>query len=255
MPKRARPRLDEAGRTNLELLTALGAEVRRSRRRRHLTQRQLGARVGLSQATISAVELGHGGSHTLDTWQRIAFALGRPLRIELGRDPVEEPADAGHLAMQELVLRLARKAGWRSLPEFATRPSSPSRSADVLLCDDRRRILVDVETWNSFGDIGAGLRSFDRKLADLEEAAVARWGDRPARVAGAWIVRAAARNRGLVARYPVLFETRFAGSSLGWIRALTLGEDPPMSPGLVWCDVGTTRLLARRGRPGGTGGR
>jgi len=86
----------------------MGAQVRTARIRRRITQRQLGARVGLSQSAISRAERGLGGGLTLDAWQRIALALGLRLQIALQRDPLEETADASHLAIQELLLRTGR---------------------------------------------------------------------------------------------------------------------------------------------------
>jgi hypothetical protein len=87
-----------------------------------------------------------------------------------------------------------------------------------------------------------------RKLAELEDMAVARWGE-DARVGLVWIVRATRRNRALIAKYPEIFASRFPGSSIGWVRALTLGTEPPTEPGLVWCDVAATRLFEWRRRP------
>ena len=66
-------------------------------------------RAGLSQTMISEIELGNGGALSLVAWQRLAIVLDLPLHFELGRDPLEEPRDAGHLAIQELVLRLGRR--------------------------------------------------------------------------------------------------------------------------------------------------
>src|SRR5207253_10920185 len=110
MPKLRRPELAAvARRRNVEQLTVLGGELRRTRKRRRLTLRALAALTSISKSAIASIELGHGGSHTLDTWQRLALALDRPLRVELTRDRFEETADAGHLAIQELVLRLGRK--------------------------------------------------------------------------------------------------------------------------------------------------
>jgi hypothetical protein len=43
-----------------------------------------------------------------------------------------------------------------------------------------------------------------------------------------------------------VFDAKFPGSSLAWVRALTGCADPPAEPGLVWCDVGATRLFAWR---------
>ena len=259
MTKLKHPHLaSEATRLNLEQLARLGSELRAARHRRRLTQAQVGARVGLAGATVGAIERGHGGSHTLDTWQRLALAVDRPMRIELRRDAREEPADAGHLAIQELVLRLGRGAGHRGSFELTTRPSDPNRSTDVGLRDDRRRLLILVECWNTFGDVGAAVRSTNRKLAEAADLAVAIGSEAPYRVASCWVVRDVPRNRALLARYPELFAARFPGSSALWVRALSepagatarAPTQPPAELGLVWCDAQATRLFPwRRGVP------
>jgi transcriptional regulator with XRE-family HTH domain len=248
MPKVRRGKLAvEAVLRNREQLARLGREVRRSRERRRLTQAQLGARVGLSRPTVSAIERGLGGGHTLDTWQRLGLALGCPLRVELGRDVLEGPADAGHLAIQELVLRVARRAGWRGAFELPTKPLEPWRSTDVGLIDEERGWRILVECWNTISDLGAAVRSSDRKLADSRGlAAVRAGGAAPARVAGCWVVRASVRNRRLVSAYPELFATRFPGSSRAWVEALGGHGDPPAEPGLVWASTDASRLYAWR---------
>lgn len=247
MPTRIRTRLEvNADVRTREQCGRLGGELRKGRVARHLTQARLGAKVGLSQGTISRAERGLGGGLTLDAWQRIGIALGRPLVVAFQRDTTGETADAGHLAVQELVLGLGRSAGYLGTFELATRPAEPWRSADVGLRDDRRRRLILVECWNTVGDIGAAARSSDRKLAEARELAVARWGEASAEVGLVWVLRAIARNRGLVARYPEVFASRFPGSSVGWVRTLSEGIPPPAQPGLVWCDVRATRLFAWR---------
>jgi transcriptional regulator with XRE-family HTH domain len=249
MPTRVRTRLaDEAQRANRAQLVQAGGIVREARRRRHLTQAQLGSRVGLSQAAISRAELGHGGGLTLDAWQRIAIALHMPMRLTFQRDPLAETADAGHLAMQELVLRQGRACGYERSFELATKPNDPWRSIDVGLIDDRRRRLLVCECWNTLGDVGAAARTSARKTVEAEALAVARWGESAHRVGLVWIVRATAANRALVARYPEVFGTRFPGSSAGWVAALSVGSEPPAQPGLVWMDVAGTRISAWRRR-------
>jgi transcriptional regulator with XRE-family HTH domain len=238
----------EAARRNREQLGRLGGLVRRARVRRRMTQAELGARVGLARSTISAIERGLGGGHTLDTWQRIAVALELPLVIDIGRDPIEEPADAGHLRIQELVLKLGRSGGRRGSFELQTRPTDSRRSTDVGLRDDANRRLVLVECWNTIGDLGAAARSTSRKVAETEALAVVVGGERAYDVAACWVVRATRRNRALVARYPEIFAARFPGSSHAWVRALTTGSPPPSEPGLVWCDVRATRLFPWRRR-------
>ena len=239
---------------NREQLSRVGAELRGSRRRHRLTQRAVARLTGLSDSSISDIERGWGGSYSTDALQLAALAVGRRLIVTLSADELQGPADAGHLAMQELVLRLARARGIVRTFELTTKPADPARSADVGLRDDRRRQLVLVECWNSIGDVGSAARSSERKRAEAEQMAVAvgPLGQddvvRPYRVALCWIVRATARNRALVGRYPEVFATRFPGSSTGWVRALSAGHEPPHDPGLVWCDVQATRLFAWRRR-------
>ena len=152
MVKRKRHELAaEAARRNREVLARLGAEVRESRLRRRMTQAQLGERISLARSTVGAIERGLGGGHTLDAWQRIGLALDRPLRIELSRDAREEPADAGHLAIQELVMRVGRGAGFQRTFELPTRPANPTHATDVGLRDDRGRRLILVECWKTIG--------------------------------------------------------------------------------------------------------
>ena len=190
------------------------------------------------------MERGLGRSLSVDVWQRAFAALDRVLVIEGSRDPLEEPADAGHLGIQELVLRLSRGAGIRGTFELPGRAGAGS--TDVGLRHDAYRVLELIECWNVIGDIGAGARSTSRKVADAEMAAIAIGRDRPYRVASCWVVRATRRNRELLARYPEVFARRFPGSSARWVAALTTGAVPPIEPGLVWCDVACTRLFPWR---------
>lgn len=184
----------------------------------------------------------------MNVWQRLFAALGRRLVIEAGRDPVAEPTDAGHLQVQELVLRLGRAAGFQGIFELPSRPIDPSRSTDVCLRGDAKRRLLLIECWNTISDVGAAARSTSRKLVEAGDLAVALGGDHPYAVSGCWVVRATARNRHLLRRYPEVFAARFPGSSEGWVRALTTGSAAPANPGLAWCAVDASRLFAWRRR-------
>ena len=238
----------EAARRNQELLARLGEELRKSRRRRRWPQTTLAQRVGVVQSTVSQMERGRGGSLSIDAWQRAFLAVDRRLMLDASRDLDAGTTDAGHLRIQELVLQAGRRAGFSGTFELATRPADPARSADVGLRDDRRRLLVLVECWNTIGDVGAAARSTSRKLAEAAQLAVAIGGDRSHRVAGVWVIRATAANRALTSRYPEVFAVRFPGSSLAWLATLTDGAPPPQESGIVWCDVAATRLYAWRKR-------
>jgi transcriptional regulator with XRE-family HTH domain len=220
--------------------------VRAARVRRRWTQAELGRRTRLAQPTISKLETGDGATLALATWQRVADALELPLDLKLGRDAREETADAGHLGMQELLLRFGHKAGYGRTFELVTKPSDPTGWVDVGLIDHPRRRLLLAECVNSMGDIGASTRASDRKRREAEDLAVVLGGEEPYSVHVCWVIRDTRRNRQLVARYPELFATRFPGSSRAWVRALTEGGEPPDERGLLWCDVAATRLFEWR---------
>lgn len=234
----------EAERRVGELKRRIGTEVVGMRGRRSWTQQQLARRAGVDRLVISRVERGVVAVD-VELLQRIALALEVPLNCAFGRDPRAEVADAGHLAMQELVLRLGRANGYVGGFELPTRPAEPWRSIDVVLADEARRRVICVECWNTIGDIGAAVRGSARKAAELDALAAGRIGE-GVRVGLVWVVRATTRNRGLVAQYPHVFASRFTASSRSWVAALSEGKDPPTEPGLVWCDLAATRLFAWR---------
>jgi transcriptional regulator with XRE-family HTH domain len=222
----------------------IGLELARARRRRRWTQEGSAKRIGLTRQIVSRIERG-SVDVGLEAIARMAAAVERPLTISLRRDPAGETADAGHLAMQELVLRVGRRGGWDGSFELSSRPAEPWRSIDVGLASSQRCRLIVAECWNTFGDVGAAARSSNRKQAEAEARAVALWGPE-GKASLVWVVRATAANRALVARYPEVFSRRFPGSSRRWVEALTKGTQPPDEPGLVWCDVAATRLFEWR---------
>jgi transcriptional regulator with XRE-family HTH domain len=125
-----------------ETVRRLGVRVRDARRRRRLTQTQLGDLLELSQSEISRLELGHGHGAPIATWLAIAAALELTPRFDLARDPQAEPVDAGHLAVQELLLRLALATERRGRFELPVGRGDLSLSVDVFVRDDRHRLLM-----------------------------------------------------------------------------------------------------------------
>jgi transcriptional regulator with XRE-family HTH domain len=233
-----------------ECAARFGSRISEARRRRGWTQAALGGKVGLSNSRISQIEAGNSAGVSLETLFALGHVLDLPLRVEFGRDAAGEPADAGHLKVQELMLRLAHRTGRARTFELPTRPLDTGHSIDVCLRDDAQRVLFIEECWNTFGNINAAVRSTRRKVAEAEQFAVAIGGEgEPYRVAAVWIVRDTRANRQLLARYPEVFATTFSGSSAQWVRALTEATArPPAALGLVWCDVHATRLAAWRRR-------
>jgi transcriptional regulator with XRE-family HTH domain len=247
MARRKRTSSEIAGAREARAIAAtLGRETKSTRRRRRLTQAELGLRVGLGQSEISHLEAGHGQGTSIATWTAIGIALGRPLAIGFARDIVAVPRDAGHLAGQELLLRLASARGRIGTFELPTRPADPSLSIDVCLRDRRARALIVVEIWNRLDDLGAAVRRMSRKVA--EAIALAATQAPPERVARCWLLVDTAANRELIRRYPAVIKATFGRSSQAWVRALTTGSAPPDRPGIAWIDPRRGQLTELRVR-------
>jgi transcriptional regulator with XRE-family HTH domain len=215
----------------------LGRDARVTRLRRRLTQEALGERVDLSQAEISRLEHGRGAGASIETWVAIGLALGRPVAIGFGRDIVDpDLRDAGHLAAQELVARIAGAAGWTAQVEASSDPARSWHATDILLRRGDATVVL-AEIWNRLDDLGAALRSTDRKLAEVRPT--------PAAARSLWILVDTAANREIVRRYPTLLRSRFPAPSAAWVRAIGTGGGPPPAAGLIWADPrgGTLRPL------------
>jgi hypothetical protein len=230
-------------RESAALAGTLGIQLRDGRRSHHDRLADVAPRAGLSVARLSEIERGLGAGLPLGTWVRLGLAIDRPLAVRFSA-PIEPDrlADAGHLELQEFVLRLARRRGWEGGLEIPSRPSDPRHSIDVLL--RAGRVLILIECWNTIRDFGAAVRATTRKLAEVADLAVATRGER---AAACWLVRPTAANRGLVREYPESIRARFSGSSLGWVRALEGPDSPPGQPGFAWLDpkVGLRPLRIR----------
>ena len=149
--------LVEADRDVARIAAALGAEVRTTRRERHMTQEQLARSSAWIDRGSRKSSAAKGAVHrSRPGLQLAAPSVGRcPPAWRAMRRPL--PRDAGHLAIQELLLRLARTAGRTRFVELPTRSGDSPSATDVAAIDDRWRVIILQEAWNTIGDIGAGL--------------------------------------------------------------------------------------------------
>lgn len=64
---------------------ALAQKIAEMRQEKHLNQKELAARLGVSQQFVSQIETGEGKNLTLDTIIRIAESLGHKVKISFPR--------------------------------------------------------------------------------------------------------------------------------------------------------------------------
>jgi hypothetical protein len=201
--------------------------------------------VGIGPTRMHELEAGDRATAPLALWFAVGAALDRPFAAGFSRDiaMAAEPADAGHLAGQELVLRLARSVGRTGLFELSMgRAARDGDSVDVGLRDDAHRALILVEIWNRTPDVGAATRSTNRKVAEAEDLAAFRG----YRVAWCWLLVDTAANRALVRRYPEVLRAQFPGASLAWVRCIVDGAVPLERPGIAWIDPRSGRITQLR---------
>lgn len=72
---------------------ALAQKIAGMRQEKHLNQKELAARLGVSQQFVSQIETGEGKNLTIDTLIRIAESLGHKVKISFPRSIGNE----GHL--------------------------------------------------------------------------------------------------------------------------------------------------------------
>lgn len=246
--KGQKTKADDTGQAR-SIAGVLGQDLNTARRRRQLTQAQLGRLVDLSGARIGELERGLGATAPLEVWVRLGETIGRSLAVAFSHGTEPREPDDGLLAVQEVLLDLARQHGRQTDVELPTRPADLGRSIDVVLQDDAARALIIVEVWSRLDDLQAAVDSTSLRLGEaLGPAAFAAGSSTPYRVSMCWLLFDGAANRRLVARSWDILESRFPGSSVRWVRCLGSGAPPPTDVGLAWVDPRGRRIVPFRRR-------
>jgi transcriptional regulator with XRE-family HTH domain len=144
----------------------IGRILRALRRRKGWTQRQLGARVGLSQQAISLIERGHGGRLAGDTIRRVFAAVDARWEgtVTWRGGDLDRLVDADHAGLVAAIVRRLRADGWEVAIEVTYSEFGERGSIDVLGGRADVRAIVVVEVKADFTVVEATLRKLDEKV-------------------------------------------------------------------------------------------
>jgi len=99
-------------------------------------------------------------------------------------------------------------------------------------------LRLRVEIWNRIDDLGAAVRSTERKPAELADSQLIE----------CWLLVDTVANRALVRRYPTIFRSRFPASSAALVRALSGAASLPRESTSAWIDLRAATLRPMRFR-------
>jgi transcriptional regulator with XRE-family HTH domain len=226
----------------------VGSVVRAVRRRLALRQCDVAERAGVSQQTVSVIELGRLDEVDLATLRRVCAVLG--IQISLAprwRGPeLDRLLDAGHARIVEAVVGELRSAGWMVEVEWSFSHYGERGAVDVLAWQPERRALAIVEVKTRVVDLQDLLGTLDRKVRVALKVLPDERGWRPLAVARIVVLPDTSTARDAVGRHAVTFAVALPGRTVQtrqWMR------DPVGDLRSVWFLRNTTAA----GGPGADG--
>lgn len=210
-----------------------GNEMRIARVGAGLSQRDLAARAGLTQAFVSQVERGHAVP-SLDSMVRLSIALGLSLSLRLFPGDGLRLRDSGQLDVA-LAIRNEVHSSCRVRLEEPIAFGDDRRAADMILETPIELIMLEIE--RGLIDFQAQYRAVQLKRATL----AARLG-RAVRLVIA--VPDTHRNRKLLRQHQELIRTALPMSSRQIWAAIRSGE-PIGGDGLLWVRVKRSATAAK----------
>ena len=160
------PRIRLAGQTPRMNDIQFGRTMRALRHRAGLTQAELGARVGISQGTMSMLERGRLGGMTVGKVRRIAAGLDADLVLILtwrGGD-LARLLDARHADLCEAMARMLDGLGWHVVPEVSYSQFGERGSIDLIAWHEATATLLVIEVKSEITSVEETLRKHDAKV-------------------------------------------------------------------------------------------
>ena len=201
----------------------LGSAIRAVRHRRGWRQRDLAARAGVSDVTVSRLERGHLDTLSIRTVRAVASALD--VRVDLlarwRAGDLDRLLNAGHSALHDSVAAWFKQAfpAWELAPEVSFNIYGERGVVDIVAWHPGRRALLIIELKTDIADVNELVGTFDRKRRLAREIVKER-GWVPTTVSGWVIVSAGRTNRARIAAHGAMLRAAFpldGRSILAWL--------------------------------------
>jgi transcriptional regulator with XRE-family HTH domain len=228
--------------TDLRLAASLGRRVRRARHGTKQSQRAIATIAGVSQSTISRIELGKGGTIPLETWEHVAAAVDLDLADVL-HTPFRSAAFDVQLRCHRLVVDRASAGGW--LGRTVVDHHDPAEVTTILERPERDEIAV-IRVWDVITNVRDGIDSILARMRRERRNDVALDHGAKPRVGGAVVVVSTGPNRRRLTESAEVAVAGLAIFSLDWWSALgNLRVPMPTGIGTIWTDATLTHLRPR----------
>ena len=162
-----------------------GRLLRALRRRARLTQKQLGALVGVSQQELSVLERGHFDAVQIRTVRQVFRGLEASVDLEIRwrGGAIDRLLDERHAAVVGATADLLSASRWEVVPEVTYNHFGDRGSIDLFAWHAPSATLLIVEVKTELASVEATLRKHDEKTRLAREVAAERFGWRPTTVA------------------------------------------------------------------------
>ena len=241
---RTRLQLD-ADRRAADLRRRIAEDLRRLRLDAGASQVAVARLAGIDRSVVTRLEAGTL-SPTVETYVRLAAALGADYTARVYPNTGPEIHDRHHVRMADAVMAAARER-WRITPEVAVR--RPARGwIDLALHDPSARLVVATELESDLRRIEQLIRWSTEKAASIDSSSVARgWeldGVRPA-VSRLLVVRWTRANRDVAEAARRLLREAYPADPRDALDAIA-GRATWPGPALLWAriDRGRSELVA-----------
>lgn len=223
------------------LAATLGDRLKVARTVVGMRQEDVAIQAGVSRTMVCRMELGRGGSISMDSWAAVASVLGVELRAEF-HEPERSPR--GHLTLRchALVARVARDGGWRATTEIvrASRDRAPATVETILVRPFRHEAAV-VHAWHPVPNVGPALDALETRRDLLRRMFGSGWF-----VSALVLCPSTSADRRRVTELAPRLATALPATAGDWMGALRHSRSPMPSDGLIWTD-----RWAQRFRPAG----